>query len=422
MLQQDNDLSRYMDPARTQRYQDMMGRVGAGVGGLFNAYDLYTNWDHMSDAQRGLYLTSTGMQLFRFGTGYNISAQPIPGTNGGLSYGGALSVASAGINVYNLIHNWDDMDTASRVMSGYSTANSVIGAYDTISAFADTVNAGAQGVNAGAQGVNATAQGTNAGAQGAGSAASSGSGGIGGTGVGSPGSTGSYIAMAADAYAGFKGASNDNLTAEEQYQQISKNAGMMVADFFTGGLASLARYLALQTGFGRHVERVADEVMMKLPGNKQIAMGLQKIGVLHGLSTEAKSMKRWAGVAKDNPGWADYYGKAHYEQNEKGEWVKKAKAPTDGTWQTGKYAGEKWTFEKALDRAKDNPDDFRGIYAIASTYGDAWFGYSDEQQREIVRRNIAANNFRPSKGDVIMDDPEKARKIRDEVLAEGGKK
>lgn len=90
----------------------------------------------------------------------------------------------------------------------------------------------------------------------------------------------------------------------------------------------------------------------------------------------------------------------------------------DGIWDTGKYAGEKWTFEKAQDLAKDDPVHFIGVLGNVEAYGDEWLGLSEDKQREIVARNVAAGNYWSDKGDVLIKDRDLAQQIKQDVLGQ----
>lgn len=91
----------------------------------------------------------------------------------------------------------------------------------------------------------------------------------------------------------------------------------------------------------------------------------------------------------------------------------------DGIWDTGKYAGQKWTFEKALDLAKEDPTHFQGVYGNLSALGDGgdkYLALNDAQQKEFVRQNIAAGNYDSKKGDVIIKDKERAQQIYQGII------
>lgn len=88
----------------------------------------------------------------------------------------------------------------------------------------------------------------------------------------------------------------------------------------------------------------------------------------------------------------------------------------DSTWKSGKYAGEKWTMEKALDLVKDDPTHFHHVYGNYKTFGNDWSGYSEQQKSAIVSRLAQEGLYKGNKGDVVISDEERARKIKDEIL------
>jgi len=89
----------------------------------------------------------------------------------------------------------------------------------------------------------------------------------------------------------------------------------------------------------------------------------------------------------------------------------------DGIWDEGKYAGEKWSFDKALDRARENPAEFAGVLGNFEAGGDEWGSIEASKRDEIVRRNIEEGNYYSNKGDIIVRDKDRFRAIRDEELA-----
>lgn len=112
-------------------------------------------------------------------------------------------------------------------------------------------------------------------------------------------------------------------------------------------------------------------------------------------STKDAQKRRWGGLSEAAQG---LYAANH---------------PTGdtGTWDTGKYAGQKWTFEKALDLAKEDPTHFQGVYGNLAAIGDRYLSLDDATQKAFVSQNIQAGNYASKKGDVIIKDKELANKI-----------
>lgn len=124
-------------------------------------------------------------------------------------------------------------------------------------------------------------------------------------------------------------------------------------------------------------------------------------------STKEAQKKRWGKLEKDGvAGAAQAYAINHPEGD-------------DSTWKDGKYAGQKWSMDKALDLVKEDPTHFHHVYGNYKTFGNDWSGYSADQKSQIVARIADAGLYDSKKGDVIITNEDQARKIKDEVL--GGK-
>lgn len=88
-----------------------------------------------------------------------------------------------------------------------------------------------------------------------------------------------------------------------------------------------------------------------------------------------------------------------------------------GIWKDGKYAGQKWTFEKAQDLAKDDPSHFVHVYGNYKTFGNDWNSYGLDKQKQIVSGLVNAGLYKSDKGDVLISNEDKAREIKDQILA-----
>lgn len=89
----------------------------------------------------------------------------------------------------------------------------------------------------------------------------------------------------------------------------------------------------------------------------------------------------------------------------------------DGVYKDGPRKGQKWTMEGAIEDAKANPQTFQLVYGNLKTYGKDWQSYSPEIQNAIIKENLDAGNYQSKKGDIEFVDEEKARAIKDKVLA-----
>ena len=86
-------------------------------------------------------------------------------------------------------------------------------------------------------------------------------------------------------------------------------------------------------------------------------------------------------------------------------------------YQEGPRKGEKWKFENALEDAKKDPNHFRLVFGNYDTFGNDWSKYTPEQQLAITGRLANEGLYAGRKGDVVITDKERARKIKDEVLS-----
>ena len=89
----------------------------------------------------------------------------------------------------------------------------------------------------------------------------------------------------------------------------------------------------------------------------------------------------------------------------------------DSVYDSGPRAGQKWNFQNALEDTKKDPTHFQHVYGNYKTFGNDWSTYSDAQQKAIVSRLANEGLYKGSKGDVVITDANKARQIKDEVLA-----
>lgn len=137
----------------SEYYSDDPKMQGKVKGGL-TALQLFTSWDRLSGAQKGIALSHLGLDAYQATTGNNFSKYniiPKSGNFTGINVGQALGLASQGYNVYELVSNWDDMNDINRVLGG---SQSVLGMAQTASdlgliSFSGTTGA-ATGVGTGA--------------------------------------------------------------------------------------------------------------------------------------------------------------------------------------------------------------------------------------------------------------------------------
>lgn len=122
-------------------------------------------------------------------------------------------------------------------------------------------------------------------------------------------------------------------------------------------------------------------------------------------TTKQYQQERWGDLAKNKIEGAEAAYQANHPDGD------------TGVWADGKYAGQKWTFEKALDLATTDPVHFHQVYGNYKTFGNDWNKYTPEQKSKIISGLIQNNLYESKKGDVLIKDEEAAKKVRDQVLA-----
>lgn len=89
---------------------------------LYAAWQLYTNWGQLSDAQKARGVAALGLKGYQLATGTDLSSAVIvsPSSPGGLSLtlGQAFDLFSQGYNAYALAKNWDQLNTLQKVTGG----------------------------------------------------------------------------------------------------------------------------------------------------------------------------------------------------------------------------------------------------------------------------------------------------------------
>lgn len=118
------------------QFDEVKKSLGGATGTIntgLEAFTLVNNYDQLSDASKfriatSLFLkgsdVSKAMGLTKTGSA-DIKGIQIPGTDGKLSLGGALSMANAGINVYTLVNNWGELSGIDKAVLGTNSALSI---------------------------------------------------------------------------------------------------------------------------------------------------------------------------------------------------------------------------------------------------------------------------------------------------------
>lgn len=102
----------------------------AGLGAAYGAYSLYSNWDRMSPAQKGLGVANLGIQGYKFSTGENLAQKQIIAPNAdtgnpGLTVGQGLGLFQAGYNTYSLAKNWNQLNALQKAAGATGDAASI---------------------------------------------------------------------------------------------------------------------------------------------------------------------------------------------------------------------------------------------------------------------------------------------------------
>lgn len=80
--------------------------------------------------------------------------------------------------------------------------------------------------------------------------------------------------------------------------------------------------------------------------------------------------------------------------------------------------GKPWGFDTAVSEVKNGDSgQFRGVYGNYDTFGNDWATYTPGQQDAIVSALAHSDQYYSKKGDVLIKDQNKAREIKDQVLA-----
>lgn len=236
---------------------------------------------------------------------------------------------------------------------------------------------------------------------------------------------GKWIGPAMAAYNIYDISKNDKMDKKQQATNVGKTAGMAVADYFAFGIPSIARALALRTGFGRKAERFVDNKLIRNdPINKAVAYS----GLLGGLSTKAKQQQRAAElIDKGVTGFPEFYGLLKlgrdlydktYEDKLKGN--RGIRTDLDAAFVGIDPESKQWVNNAFATSGKVEdlrPEDVWGGQGVFSTFGNDWLGkYNEEQRRKISQGLLDAALFKLDHGDVIISDRDKALAVRNEIL------
>lgn len=387
---------------------------------LYAAFNLYSNWDRMSGAQKSKAIVSLGMQGYKFTSGNDFAKQWLiePNATGqGLTYGQAFGLFGAGVNVYSLAKNWQQLSTIQKLSGGTKFALDVaqtaksfnLLGYGTNGAAvpaASTAQLGSAWAATPAQGVGAVSAPTGTAipqgyvavpssvpgqvtAVPAANAPSAGGAASGGTPIASMGtpSYAGYAAAAFEVYNTF--ANNKNVRDNDQATYHQKHAGLAVADVWTAGGASAAYGLLMNTGFGRKLDKLYDKIDKKFNPVTRIAGGLLNSDKWKTEGNRLAQLREKGVFVPD-----EMFANPQTRGITKKELVARAEA-----------SGGNVEFAKTRDEKTLTPDDVVGYAAWAEKDPD-WFKKSLDEQRTIAAKALEQGLIREHDGTIDIEDTE----------------
>lgn len=175
------------------------------------------------------------------------------------------------------------------------------------------------------------------------------------------------------------------------YDLINRDFKKNGAGWARGGLQGAASGAAMGSFFGPPAALVG--------GIGGGLLGLAKVGFGH-KSTKDYQNERWGALDPVSQS----FRQANHPEND------------DHIWDSGKYAGQEWSWDKALDLAKEDPSQFAWVLGNFEAGGAEWEQIPADKRDNIIRRNIEEGNYYSNKGDIILHDKDRFRQIRDEEL------
>lgn len=256
---------------------------------LYTAFNLYTNWNRMSAAQKAKSLAALGMHGYKFTTGESLAQkwliQP-QGGDPGLTFGQAFGLFSTGVNVYSLARNWKQFSTLQRLSGGSATAVNMAqlaksfnllgyGVKGSAVPAASVAQLGTAWSSVPSYGVGAVTASVGTPIPTGYSAVASGGEGIiavptANVSSASGAVTGTPLAAWGEAsWAGYAGAAFEGATTianlgkvpeDDRATYLQKHAGLAVADVYTAGGASAAYALLMNTSIGRKLDKAYNKL------------------------------------------------------------------------------------------------------------------------------------------------------------------
>lgn len=231
-----------------------------------------------------------------------------------------------------------------------------------------------------------------------------------------------YLAMAVEAYKAATALGNSDMSGKERAQEAERRIGLAVADYFTGGLASMGYGAAEQFGGEtfKDFQKIADgaNVMHHVWGE----LGQ---GVFGRRNDHAKSIARWQQAIKDK-GVGDRWAIEANKIINNSAGADKATNPNWNKWTeqndpTGRFIGQdySWEAQKAMAEQTGNFDSFMMSLGHAEAFGDKWHDISLEKRREFMRRAYEEGLYTKDGAEIILGERngnmERAKQLMNEI-------
>lgn len=131
------------DPSGMKNAQKHLSTM-AGIVGTFN------NWDKMNVSQKSLALSGLAMSAYQYMDGSDLTSKVLvqSSTANGpkMTVGDAMGLFGAGVDVYSMMRNWDQLDALQRITYGTGTVSQMAAMGKQMGLFGQGVQGGGQAV------------------------------------------------------------------------------------------------------------------------------------------------------------------------------------------------------------------------------------------------------------------------------------
>lgn len=224
------------------------------------------------------------------------------------------------------------------------------------------------------------------------------------------GTIGSGLAMAKGGYDMYNAWNNGGKGMRTGMTEMGYGIGSMFGGPLPGAvgaaMGNLAGYGMQGDGVKNYAALAANPITWPLIPAKILGFGPHK-------STKQHQAERWAEVAND-PNSSDYWKNSAAVHDQ-----------VRNDAMAGKFDDQpEWTLEGTVSKIKagdvHETEMFEGVMGHREAFGNDWGEYTPEQRREIIRRSAEEDLYVGDHGDVYFKDNDRAKQIRDEVIASGG--